>query len=283
MRYSPFIFSFYFFISSYFPLAAEVERLIPQVVAKLPHELPAFTQGLAIEEDQLYESTGLYGQSSLRQLDISTGRVIRKKEHSSNLFAEGIAVFPFHIFQITWREQRAFLYDRHTFKVQKVFAYSGEGWGLCRDGQTLWMSNGTACLVQRDIKTFAVLRCVDVHNGLTLINGLNDLECVGNALYANVYSTNLIVQIDKQTGELTGVIDASCLLTSKEKESLDASNVLNGIAYRPQTATFFITGKEWPWIFESSTKGVKMKQWIDSLSCSDLHDKPIHLGIFSHF
>lgn len=226
------------------------ERLIPHVVAKLPHERAAFTQGLAIAGDQLYESTGLYGESSVRRLDILTGQVKQKRDLPSHFFAEGLAVFPNQIFQLTWREQKAFLYDRQSLEVLKAFPYQGEGWGLCRDGQTLWMSNGTDRLVQRDIQTFSIIKTLDVHEGKRQVYFLNDLECDGTHLYANIFQTYWIVRIDKITGQVTGIIDASCLLSSEEKNSLGSEEVLNGIAFYPQQGTFFLTGKRWPWIFE---------------------------------
>lgn len=231
-------------------LVAGVERLVPVVVSKLPHELPAFTQGLAIEEDQLYESTGLYGQSSLRILNIFTGQVLRKLPLASEVFAEGIAAFPDRIIQITWKNQQAFVYQRDQLKLQHVLFYSGEGWGLCRDGNTVWMSNGTSMLIQRDLLTFAPLKVLKIRFQNNPLEYLNDLECVGNDLYANVWQKNWIVRIDKLTGEVTGVIDASSLLSHSEKAHLLPNEVLNGIAFCPKTETFFLTGKGWPWIFE---------------------------------
>lgn len=233
-----------------FPLSADVEQLIHRVVAKLPHDLTSYTQGLAIEEDQLYESTGLYGHSSLRHLDVSTGQVKQKLDLSPDVFGEGLAVSPHLIFQLTWREQKAFVYDRLTFEVLKILPYSGDGWGLCRDGQTLWMSNGTHRLVQRDMETFAVLKNLYVHHDFQLISSLNALECVGDHLYANVFGKEWIVRIDKSTGSVTGIIDGSKLLTAQEKAALNFGEVFNGIAFRPATGTFFLTGKNWPWIFE---------------------------------
>lgn len=232
------------------PLVAHIERFNVEVIAKIPHDLPAFTQGLAIEEDQLYESTGLYGQSSLRVLNILTGEVIRRLSLHPHMFAEGIAVFPNRIIQITWKERQALIYERRGLKLQQTLFYSGEGWGLCRDGNTVWMSNGTSLLTQRDLKNFSSLRTIRVHHQGVFLDRLNDLECVGNDLYANVWQKNWIVRINKATGEVTGIIDASSLLSSTEKRSLGPDNVLNGIAFRPKTKTFFLTGKDWPWIFE---------------------------------
>ena len=229
---------------------SEVARLVPMVITKIAHALPAFTQGLAIDEDQLYESTGLYGQSTIRLLNISTGEVIRGSPLSSNLFGEGIAVFPDQIIQLTWKELQTIVYDRNTLKIKHILFYSGEGWGLCRDENTVWMSNGTSVLTQRNIETFSIIKTLDVHLMGRQMNDLNDLECVGNFLYANVYGKNDILQIDKLTGAVSAVIDASSLLSRGEKGRLNQNQVLNGIAFRPKNGTFFLTGKEWPWIFE---------------------------------
>ncbi len=255
---APFLFYSFLFIIFffYFPadLSAKIERLMPIVVNKLPHDQQAFTQGLAIENEQLYESTGLYGQSSLRKLDVLTGRVLQSYSLSSEIFAEGLAVFPHQIVQISWKEQRALVYDRLTFQLKQAFIYTGEGWGLCRDGNTVWMSNGTSILVQRDPETFAILKSLPVSMKGKPVIYLNDLECDGNDLYANIWSKDWIVRIDKNTGEVTGIIDASHLLSPQEKTLLKPGEVLNGIAFRPTTKTFFLTGKKWPWIFEVRLK-----------------------------
>lgn len=231
-------------------LMADVEHLVPQIVSKLPHDTSAFTQGLAIEDDQLYESTGLYGQSSLRHLNILTGEVIRKLSLSTKIFAEGIAIFPNQIFQITWKDKQAFVYERKSLKLQHILFYSGDGWGLCRDGNTVWMSDGSSILTQRDLATFMPLKTLQVHYNDSSVHNLNDLECVGNDLYANIWQKDWIVRIDKLTGKVTAIIDASSLLSSSERMNLSVDEVLNGIAFRPSTNTFFLTGKRWPWIFE---------------------------------
>ncbi len=243
---------FVFFISLSFWSLQAVENLVPLVISKIPHEGKPYTQGLAIEEGILYESTGLYGQSSLRCLDPATGRVLQQLPLSSHLFAEGVAALVDKLFQVTWREQSAFVYDRHSLKLIHTFPYQGEGWGLCHDGEQnqLWMSNGTALLTQRDPHNFAIHKTLQVKWQGKPVRHLNDLECVGNELYANIWQKDTIVRIDKQTGEVTGVIDASRLLTSQEKRELNPEACLNGIAFRTETDTFFITGKYWPWIFE---------------------------------
>ena len=243
---------FILFIVSYsFGLSAVVvERLIPVVINMLKHDREAFTQGLTIEQNQLYESTGLYGQSSLRHLDILTGRILQKHSLSSEVFGEGLAAFPHQLIQITWKEHRAFVYELPSLKLLKILFYIGEGWGLCRDENVVWMSNGTSMLTQRDLKTFAILKTLPVHWAGHPVAHLNDLECDGHHLYANIWQKNWIIRIDKRTGEVTGFIDASRLLSLQEKVDLTSDDVLNGIAFRPKTGTFFLTGKRWPWIFE---------------------------------
>lgn len=231
-------------------LNSSVERLIPIIISKIPHEIPAFTQGLAIDADQLYESTGLYGESSLRQLNISTGKVLQKINLPTDVFGEGLAVFPHQIFQLTWKEKKVLIYGRMPLKLSQTLSYSGEGWGLCRDGKSVWMSNGSPVLVQRDPTTFAILRTLAIKWEGELVNGLNDLECVENELYANVWEKNWIVRIDKQSGDVTGVIDISHLLLPIEKARLKSTDISNGIAFHPIHNTFFLTGKNWPWIFE---------------------------------
>jgi glutamine cyclotransferase len=239
-----------FFWTYSLALYAVVERFVPAIVNKLAHDRQAFTQGLAIEEDQLYESTGLYGKSSLRQLDILTGKILQKHVLPSEIFGEGLAVFPNQIIQISWKEEHAFIYERASLQLNKMLFYTGEGWGLCRDDNTVWMSNGTAKLVQRDRRTFAPLQTLHVRLEGKPVLYLNDLECDGEHLYANVWQQDYLLRIDKKTGEVTGIIDASQLLSPQEKARLRPDEVLNGIAFRPKTGTFFLTGKNWPWIFE---------------------------------
>ncbi len=234
------------------PMRAAVEYLTPVIISKLPHDITAFTQGLAIEDDQLYESTGLYGKSSLRHLHLKSGKIAKKIELPFQVFAEGLAVFKHRIFQITWKEQLVFIYDRASLQLIQTMSYQGEGWGLCCDQNSMWMSNGTATLVRRDLKTFSIQKVLSVHCEGHSISHLNDLECVENHIYANVWGKDWILRIDKNTGEVTGIIDASHLLSSKEKSLLTIDDVLNGIAFCPKSKTFFLTGKRWPWIFEVS-------------------------------
>ncbi|MBK9051914.1 MAG: glutaminyl-peptide cyclotransferase [Chloroflexi bacterium] len=225
----------------------EVIYMVPEVVGTRPHDANAFTQGLILYNGFLYESTGLYGQSSLRQVNPQTGEVIQFVPLAETYFAEGLERVEDRLIQITWREQTAFVYDINTFALLNTFSYAGEGWGLCYDGLDLYMSNGSDSLTVRDPETFAVRSEIPVTLDGQPVVRLNELECVGNTVFANIWQTDTIVQIDKNSGQVVAVIDATGLLTTEERTTTD---VLNGIVYQPETNTFLITGKLWPKIFE---------------------------------
>lgn len=222
------------------------ERLRLQVVQSYPHDPGAFTQGLVLVGGRLFESTGLEGRSSLREVDLATGRVLRKLDVPAPVFAEGLALAGTKLFQITWKHGEAYTYDRDTFKKGATFTYSGEGWGLCHNGTELVMSDGSARLTFRGVETFRPSREVTVREAGRPVDQLNELECVGPDVYANVWMTDRIVKIDQKTGTVTASIDATGLLPEAERFGTD---VLNGIAYDPANGTFLITGKLWPRIF----------------------------------
>lgn len=227
--------------------SAAPERLIPEVLAVRPHDTDAFTQGLLLFDGSLFESVGRYGQSSLREVDPRTGEVLRQVEVPDAFFAEGLARVGGRLIQLTWREGTAFVYDLETFRRVGSFRYEGEGWGLCYDGARLYMSDGSATLTVRDPRTFTVIGRVPVTLDGSPVPLLNELECVEGAVYANVWQTNAVVEIDKASGRVTSVFDASGLLSEAEAAEAD---VLNGVAYDPAQDTFFITGKLWPKLFE---------------------------------
>ncbi|MFL6235782.1 MAG: glutaminyl-peptide cyclotransferase [Thermoanaerobaculia bacterium] len=223
------------------------ERLKVKVLSTRPHDPGAFTQGLVLDGDTLFESTGLNGESSLREVDPQTGKVKRKLDVPSEYFAEGLALVDGRLIQLTWQEEKAFVYNRSDFKKVAEFRYDGEGWGLCFDGARLVMSDGSNRLTFRDPKTFAVDSILSVTLAGKPATRINELECVDGVVYANVWQTDDILRIDPKDGRVTAVIDASGLLTPEERQKAD---VLNGIAWNPRTRTFLITGKHWPRMFE---------------------------------
>ncbi len=226
--------------------AKPVERLRVEVVRSYPHDRAAFTQGLLFDNGVLYESTGLLGRSSLRQVELTTGRVIKQIDVPPPVFAEGLALVGERLYQLSWRNNKAFIYNRRTFARESEFTYQGEGWGLCYNGKELVMSNGSAELTFRKPGDFSVVRTVRVTMNGALLPRLNELECVDGAVYANVWTQDLIVRIDPTTGHVSASIDAPNLLSPMERQP-DA--VLNGIAYDPSDKTFLITGKLWPKLF----------------------------------
>ncbi len=226
------------------------ETLEPVVIARYPHDATAFTQGLVLEGGRFYESTGLYGQSSLREVIPETGEVVRSIPLGQQYFAEGLAHVDGRLIQLTWRSGLAFVYDADTFEQIGSYRYDTEGWGLCWDGTDLYMSDGSATLYRRNADTFELTGRVQVTDDGNPVTLLNELECVGDSVYANVWQSDKIVRIDKDTGRVMANIDASSLLTDDERSSLDPAAVLNGIAWDPSTERFFLTGKLWPTMYE---------------------------------
>lgn len=222
-----------------------IGSVAPRIKAMIPHDSQAFTQGLFYDNGRLYESTGLYGKSSLRILDAATGGIV-KNMPVEKVFGEGCARLGDELFQITWQEQIAFVYSFPEPKEQKTFIYAGEGWGLTSDGRNLYMSTGSDTLFVRD-KDFAVARKIPVRMNNQPVNRLNELEYVDGFIYANVWYTDYILQINAKSGKVVRKIDCSELV--KKENPSSPENVLNGIAYNPQTADFYITGKNWKNIF----------------------------------
>ena len=228
--------------------SAQVSRLRVDVVARYPHDRQAFTQGLLWHEGKVYESTGRYRQSSLRRVDLASGNVERTVSLDDDLFAEGLAQVGDRLIQLTWRAGRAIVWDLATLEPTEEFEYPGEGWGLCYDGARLMMSSGSDRLVFRDPRTFRKLGEVQVTDNGEPVRHLNELECVNGAVYANVWTTDTIVRIDPDSGEVTATIDAAGLLPREDR--LGGEDVLNGIAYVPERERFLLTGKNWPYVYE---------------------------------
>jgi glutamine cyclotransferase len=224
-----------------------VEELGLRVIRTFPHAVDAFTQGLIWHEGALYESTGRYGYSSLRKIRLADGKILAQRRLEPDVFGEGLALVDGRLIQLTWREELAIVSDLATLQEKNRLHYSGEGWGLCFDGQTLVMSDGSSILEFRDPDTMELVREVSVLRDGHPVPRLNELECVGSDVYANVWQRDEILRIDGKTGRVTGSIDAGNLLSRREAAPAD---VLNGIAYKPDTHTFLLTGKLWPHVFE---------------------------------
>jgi glutamine cyclotransferase len=225
----------------------DIEELHARVVRKYPHETDAFTQGLIWHEGFLYESTGQYGQSSLRKVRLQDGKVLAERALEPSLFGEGLALVGDRLIQLTWRSGLAIVSDLATLEQRGTLHYPGEGWGLCYDGASLVMSDGSSILEFRDPQSMELLREVTVLQNGRPVRDINELECVGAEVYANVWHKNEILRIDPKTGRVTATIDASGLLSRIEATRAD---VLNGIAYRRESKTFLLTGKLWPHVFE---------------------------------
>jgi glutamine cyclotransferase len=223
------------------------ERLSLKVVAEFPHDPGAFTQGLLWHSGKLYESTGNYGRSSLREVRLETGDVIRQVTLPLQLFAEGLAKVDGKLIQLTWREGIALVYDFPRLRESRRMSYGGEGWGLSYDGNWLVMSDGSDVLTFRDPKSMTVWKRLPVTSLGRPVKLLNELECAQGAIFANIWQKTDIMRIDPSTGKVTAVIDASILLKRLKWPPRD---VLNGIAYAPERGSFFLTGKYWPKVFE---------------------------------
>jgi glutaminyl-peptide cyclotransferase len=233
------------------PFSAATPRLVPRIVARLPHDTMAFTQGLLVYGGHLLESTGLEGRSGVRQVDAASGRVLRRAELPSNEFGEGIAVLDGRIYQLTWKSHQGLVYDARTLAPVDSFRYDGEGWGLTTDGALLYLSDGTSSIRVIDPHGFRVVRTIRVTEAGQPVHMLNELEWVRGELWANVYWTGLIARIDAESGRIVGWIDVRRLLPEAESKRLDdRGGVANGIAYDSSTAKLLVTGKYWPFVFQ---------------------------------
>jgi len=219
-----------------------------KVVRTYPHDPNGFVQGLLFSHGQLYESDGLYGQSSLRRDDLTTGRVLQQYNLPSQYFAEGLAAWGNELIQLTWKAHIGFVYDRTTFRLLRTFHYDYEGWGLTQDGKSLIESDGSAYLRFLNPNTFAVERKLQVTDHGRPVTQLNELEYINGKVYANVWMTDKIAIISPQNGHVLEWINLAGLLPDVERRGPNA--VLNGIAYNPATHQLFVTGKLWPKIFQ---------------------------------
>ena len=223
-----------------------------RLVKTYPHDKNAYTQGLEFYKGNLYESTGQYGLSSLRKIDLSTGKIIKKLQLDASYFGEGLTFIDEQAVQLTWKENLGFIYDPNNFKLLRSFNYdkSKEGWGLCNDGKVLYKTDGTEKLWKLDPNTFSENGYVDIVTHNKLISKVNELEYANGLIYANTYQFNkeVVIIIKPATGQVVGVVDFSGL---KEQVTQHPQlDVFNGIAYHPKRNTFFVTGKYWDKLFE---------------------------------
>ncbi len=235
------------------PVPVPVRMVTPKIIHTLPHDPGAFTQGLLYRNGFLYESTGLYGRSSLRKIEAATGKVLLHTRLPDSLFGEGIAFRKNRIWQLTWKEGLAQTYDSDDFSRKLTFRYQGEGWGLTTVGPHFFMSNGTDTLFVRD-SLFRMVEKKPIRlNGKPLIY-LNELEFARNRIFSNIWQSDEIAVIDPHSGRVTTLIDASGLGRTLPRRGPE--DVLNGIAYNPETNHFYLTGKNWPLIFIVEIEGI---------------------------
>ncbi|MEA1941641.1 MAG: glutaminyl-peptide cyclotransferase [Pseudomonadota bacterium] len=225
-----------------------LSRDAAEVVATYPHDTGAFTQGLFIHDGELFESTGQVGTSGLRRVELETGNVLQQAAIEPPYFGEGSVRLGDRIYMLSWLSQTGFVFDAESFERIGTFSYAGEGWGLTHDGTHLIVSDGTARLRRIDPQDFSPAGTIDVTLGGRPVRRLNELEWVDGEIWANVWQSAMIVRIDPDNGEVTGLIDLSDLVPDGLARSRDA--VANGIAWNRDTGQIYVTGKLWPALFE---------------------------------
>ncbi|MDB5045393.1 MAG: glutamine cyclotransferase [Deinococcus sp.] len=244
--------------------------LTPLVTARYPHDRAAFTEGLQyLGGGVVLESTGVVGESGVRRTDLKTGRVQASVSTPlAQAFGEGATVLGGIAYHLTWQEGVAFAFDATTLREMGRYRYTGEGWGLTTDGKQLIMSNGSATLVWRDPKTFAVRRSITVTDQGQPVRNLNELEYVQGSVYANVWLTDRIARIDPATGKVTAWINVANLTreasatATRTGKPLTFDDVPNGIAFIPERGTLLLTGKRWPTLFEVKIPGLKIEPGV---------------------
>jgi glutamine cyclotransferase len=230
------------------PVNAEPRYYTYNIVNVYPHNETAFTQGLVFEDGVLYEGTGLYGESTLRRVELETGKTLQLYSLPNQYFGEGITIFDDKIIQLSWRSNQGFVYDKNSFELLREFTYPTEGWGITHDGTNLIMSDGTSTLHFLNPETFTQVSEIEVYDNETdPVTKLNELEYIQGKVYANIWLEQKIAIINPQTGQVTSWINLEGI---QDLENLGANSVLNGIAYDESTDRLFVTGKRWPQLFE---------------------------------
>ena len=230
------------------PLPTEPPTDSFQILNRWPHDPTAYTEGLLYADGAFFESTGLNGASSVRKVDAETGQVIESLSLDPAYFGEGLTLFSGKLIQLTWKSQIGFVYDLQCFCLTRTFTYDGEGWGLTHDDHLLIMSDGTENIRFLDPETFTVVRTISVFDHDQPLRNINELEYINGEIYANIWQTDRIVRIDPASGAILGWIDLTGLLPDADRSP--SVNELNGIAYDDATDRLFVTGKNWPEIFQ---------------------------------
>ena len=225
----------------------EVKNYSLEVVAEYPHDREAYTQGLFFHDGLLYESTGRHGKSTFRTVDLESGEVLDRIPFDKKYFVEGSVIFGDNLYILTWETRKAFVYDAKTLKFKASWSYPREGWGITTDGKQLIASDGSSLLYFMD-ENFKVERKVMVKLNDRPVRWLNELEYIDGKIWANVYTTDEIVIINPKDGRVEGVIDCKGLLPDELRRP--DTDVLNGIAYNPETGKIYLTGKNWPKMYE---------------------------------
>jgi glutamine cyclotransferase len=231
------------------PRAADPPTSSVTAIGTLPHDRTAFTEGLAFWRGRLFESSGLYGQSILRELDPRSGRALRQAALAATYFGEGITILNGSLYQLTWREHTCLVYDAASFQPRRELAYDGEGWGMTNDGTSLVTSDGSAYLRYRDPASFRVTRTLRVTSAGRPVENLNELEYIHGEIWANVWPTSTIVRISPADGHVIAALDAARLVETALRSG-NPDDVLNGIAFDPASGTLLVTGKRWPTIYQ---------------------------------
>ncbi len=236
-------------------VAAAADALTYRVVARYPHDPDAFTQGLLYHQGVLYESTGLYGESTVRRVDLATGNVIASTKLPPRAFGEGLALWNDRLIQLTWREQTAFVFNLETLEFVGQHEYHTEGWGLTFDGTNLLLSDGSDTLYFHSPEDFSVVRRVQVKDGEKPVTRLNELEYINGQVWANVWQQDRIAVIDPNSGGVIAWLDLQGLHPKSQRKS--SEDVLNGIAFNPDNGRLLVTGKKWPVLFELEVGGLE--------------------------
>lgn len=231
-----------------YPAQSDVATGSYTLINSYPHDATAYTQGLQFVDGFLVEGTGLYGQSSLRLVDLETGQVQKQVNLVPEFFGEGVTVFEDRIYQITWKAQTAFVYDKDSWMLEETFTYPTQGWGLTHNGRCLIMSDGSSTLYFRDPDTFAELGQLQVFDHTGPITQINELEFINGEIFANIWKQNRIARISPDTGQVLGWLNLNDL--AAQVGATNHEDVLNGIAYDAENGRIFVTGKRWPTLFE---------------------------------